>query len=89
MTLTLAAARKLAVARRLAVQAGGDPATEAKTAATAPTVRDLAARYLEEHAAKKSASTLRNAEGRNPSAGLREGYVAERAAPSRRGAHGR
>jgi len=60
--LTLDAARKLAVSRRLAVQAGGDPATEAKTAATAPTVRDLAARYLEEHASKRSASTRRNAE---------------------------
>lgn len=60
--LTLDAARKLAVSRRLAVQAGGDPATEAKTAAAAPTVRDLAARYLEEHASKKSASTRRAAE---------------------------
>jgi integrase len=59
--LTLDAARRLAVTRRLAVQAGGDPATEAQTAAAAPTVRDLAARYLEEHAAKKSASTRRNA----------------------------
>lgn len=60
--LTLDAARKLAVARRLAVQAGGDPATEAKAAAAAPTVRDLAARYLAEHAAKRSASTQRAAE---------------------------
>jgi len=60
--LTLDAARKLAVTRRLAVQAGGDPATEAETAAAAPTVRDLAARYLEEHASKRSASTRRAAE---------------------------
>ncbi len=60
--LTLDAARKLAVTRRLAVQAGGDPATEAEAAAAAPTVRDLAARYLEEHASKKSASTRRAAE---------------------------
>ena len=60
--LTLDAARRLAVSRRLAVQAGGDPATEAETAAAAPTVRDLAARYLEEHASKRSASTRRNAE---------------------------
>jgi integrase len=60
--LTLDAARKLAVARRLAVQAGGDPATEAETAAAAPTVRDLATRYLEEHASKRSASTRRAAE---------------------------
>ncbi|HEX7184370.1 MAG TPA: tyrosine-type recombinase/integrase [Thermoanaerobaculia bacterium] len=60
--LTLEAARKLAVARRLAVQAGGDPATEAEAAAAAPTVRDLAARYLTEHAAKRSASTRRAAE---------------------------
>lgn len=60
--LTLDAARKLAVTRRLAVQAGGDPAKEAETAAAAPTVRDLAARYLEEHASKKSASTQRAAE---------------------------
>lgn len=60
--LTLDAARKLAVTRRLAVQAGGDPATEAKTAAAAPTVRDLAARFLEEHASKRSVSTRRNAE---------------------------
>ncbi len=60
--LTLKAARKLAVARRLAVQAGGDPATEAQVAAAAPTVRDLAARYLAEHATKRSASTRRGAE---------------------------
>lgn len=60
--LTLEAARKLAVARRLAVQAGGDPASEAEAAAAAPTVRDLADRYLSEHAAKKSASTRRSAE---------------------------
>lgn len=60
--LTLEAARKLAVARRLAVQAGGDPATEAQAAAAAPTVRDLAARYLAEHATKRSASTRRAAE---------------------------
>lgn len=60
--LTLEAARKLAVARRLAVQAGGDPATEAEAAAAAPTVRDLATRYLAEHAAKRSASTRRSAE---------------------------
>lgn len=60
--LTLEAARKLAVARRLAVQAGGDPATEAAAAAAAPTVRDLADRYLAEHASKKSASTRRAAE---------------------------
>jgi hypothetical protein len=33
--LTLKAARKLAVARRFAVQAGGDPATEAEEAAIA------------------------------------------------------
>lgn len=60
--LTLDAARKLAVSRRLAVQAGGDPATEAETAAAAPIVRDLATRYLQEHASKKSASTRRAAE---------------------------
>ena len=60
--LTLDAARKLAVARRLAVQAGGDPATEAQVAAAAPTVRDLADRYLAEHATKRSASTRRGAE---------------------------
>ncbi len=60
--LTLDAARKLAVTHRLAVQAGGDPAGEAETAAAAPTVRDLAARYLEEHASKKSASSRRAAE---------------------------
>jgi integrase len=60
--LTLKAARKLAVARRFAVQAGGDPATEAEEAAIAPTVRDLATRYLAEHASKKSASTRRSAE---------------------------
>lgn len=60
--LTPDAARKLAVSRRLAVQAGGDPATEAETAAAAPTVRDLAARYLKEHASKRSASTQRAAE---------------------------
>ena len=60
--LTLKAARKLAVAHRLTVQAGGDPATYAQEAAAAPTVRDLAARYLAEHAAKKSKSTQRSAE---------------------------
>jgi integrase len=59
--LTLEAARKLALARRLAVQAGGDPATEAQEAAAAPTVRDLATRYLAEHAAKRSKSTQRSA----------------------------
>ena len=41
---------------------GGDPATEAQEAAAAPTVRDLATRYLAEHAAKKSKSTQRSAE---------------------------
>jgi hypothetical protein len=60
--LTLDAARRLAVARRIAVQAGGDPAAEAAAANAAPTVRDLADRYLAEHASKKSASTRRNAE---------------------------
>jgi len=60
--LTLEAARKLAVARRFSVQAGGDPATEAQEAAAAPTVRDLATRYMAEHAAKKSKSTQRSAE---------------------------
>lgn len=60
--LTLEAARKLAVARRLAVQAGGDPATEAQVAAVAPTVRDLADRYLKEHASRRSRSTSRGAE---------------------------
>jgi len=59
--LTLNAARNLAVARRLAVQAGGDPATEAQDAATAPAVRDLGTRYLAEHAAKRSKSTQRSA----------------------------
>jgi integrase len=59
--LTLEAARKLALARRLAVQAGGDPATEAQEAAAAPTVRDLETRYLAEHAAKRSKSTQRSA----------------------------
>lgn len=52
--LTLEAARKLAVARRLAVQTGGDPAAEAAAAATVPTVRDLAARYLAEHAPRRA-----------------------------------
>jgi integrase len=60
--LTLEAARKLAVGRRLAVQAGGDPATEAQVAAVAPTVRDLAERYLKEHASRRSRSTSRGAE---------------------------
>jgi integrase len=60
--LTLEAARKLAMARRFTVQAGGDPATEAEAAAAAPTVRDLATRYLAEHATKRSASTRRGAE---------------------------
>ncbi|HEX7181389.1 MAG TPA: Arm DNA-binding domain-containing protein, partial [Thermoanaerobaculia bacterium] len=60
--LTLEAARKLALARRLAVQAGGDPATEAQEAAAAPTVRDLATRYMAEHAVKRSTSTQRSAE---------------------------
>ena len=60
--LTLKAARKLAVARRFTVQAGGDPATESQEAAAAPTVRDLATRYMAEHAAKKSKSTQRSAE---------------------------
>jgi integrase len=59
--LTLEAARKLALTRRLAVQAGGDPATEAQEAAAAPTVRDLETRYLAEHAAKRSKSTQRSA----------------------------
>jgi integrase len=60
--LTADQARKIAQRRRLAVQNGADPAAEAKESREAPTVRDLAERYLAEHAAKRSASTRRNSE---------------------------
>ena len=60
--LTADQAREIARRYRLAVQNGADPATEAEESREAPTVRDLAERYLAEHAVKRSESTRRNSE---------------------------
>lgn len=46
----------------LAVQAGGDPATEVREAVSAPDRRNLAERYLREYVAKRSMSTRHAAE---------------------------
>ena len=60
--LTLEQARKLAAKRLLEVRNDRDPAEERRVFAAAPTVRDLATRFLAEHAAKKSVSLRRNSE---------------------------
>lgn len=60
--LTADQAREIARRNRLAVQNGADPAAEAEESREAPTVRDLAERYLAEHAVKRSESTRRNSE---------------------------
>lgn len=60
--LTADQAREIARKHRLAVQNGADPLAESKEAKEAPRVRDLAARYLEEHCSKRSESTRRNSE---------------------------
>jgi integrase len=58
--LTLEEARKLAGKRLLEVRNDRDPAAERRAFAAAPTVEDLVARFLEEHASKRSASMQRN-----------------------------
>lgn len=57
--LTLAQARKLASRKRLEVAGGADPAQEKTDARRAPTVRDLAARFMEEHAPGRKPATAR------------------------------
>ena len=58
--LTLEQARKLAAKRLLEVKNDRDPAEERRAFAAAPTVEDLVARFLAEHASKRSASMQRN-----------------------------
>ena len=58
--LTLEEARKLAGKRLLEVRNDRDPAEERRAFVAAPTVEDLATRFLEEHASKRSASMQRN-----------------------------
>ncbi len=58
--LTLEQARKLAARRLWEVRNDRDPAEERRVFVAAPTVRDLVTRFLDEHAAKKSASMRRN-----------------------------
>jgi len=58
--LTLEQARKLAAKRLLEVKNDRDPAEERRAFAAAPTVEDLVARFLDEHASKRSASMQRN-----------------------------
>lgn len=58
--LTLEEARKLAGKRLLEVRNDRDPAEERRMFVAAPTVTDLATRFLDEHAAKRSASMQRN-----------------------------
>jgi integrase len=58
--LTVKQARKLAADKRVKVQAGRDPVAEKKAVREAPTVKDLADRFLSEHAVKLSASSQRN-----------------------------
>ncbi len=60
--MTADEARKKAEDLRNRVRTGGHPAVEAEKARQAPTVNDLAERYLAEHCSKRSASTRRNAE---------------------------
>jgi site-specific recombinase XerD len=55
-------ARKLAATKRAAVQAGRDPVAEKKAIREAPTVKDLAKRFLAEHAVKLKDSSQRNYE---------------------------
>jgi integrase len=59
--LTLEEARKLATKRLLEAKNDRDPAEERRAIARAPTVADLAKRFLDEHAAKRSVSMQRNA----------------------------
>jgi integrase len=58
--LTLEQARKLAAKRLLEVKNDRDPAEERRAFAAAPTVEDLVARFLAEHASKRSTSMQRN-----------------------------
>ena len=60
--LTVKQARKLAATKRAAVQAGRDPVAEKKAIREAPTVKDLAERFLAEHAVKLRSSSQRNYE---------------------------
>lgn len=60
--MTLVQARKVAREKLSAVDQGGDPAEEKKLGRQAVTIKELAQRYLEEHAKvkKKPASTFRD-----------------------------
>jgi integrase len=58
--LTLHEARIRAKRLRLEVENGGDPAEEKQESRKALTVRDLAARFLEEHASGRKPATARN-----------------------------
>jgi integrase len=60
--LTLEQARKLAAKRLLEGKNDRDPAEERRAFAAAPTVEDLVARFLAEHASKRSASMRRNSQ---------------------------
>ncbi len=57
--LTLFQARKLASRKRLEVAGGADPAQVRNDARQAPTVRDLASRFMDEHAAGRKPATAR------------------------------
>jgi integrase len=57
--LTLHKARKRAEKLRLEVKNGGDPAQEREELKTAPTVADLAGRFMEEHASCRKPATTR------------------------------
>lgn len=57
--LTLHQARQLAGRKRLEVAGGADPAQERNEARRAPTVQDLAARFMDEHAAGRKPATAR------------------------------
>jgi integrase len=57
--LTVHQARHLAERKRLEVANGANPAEEKRAAREAPTVRDLAERFMEEHASKRKAASRR------------------------------
>jgi integrase len=58
--LTLEQARKLAAKRLLEAKNDRDPAEERRALAAAPTVADMATRFLKEHASKRSAGMQRS-----------------------------
>ncbi|HVT16572.1 MAG TPA: integrase arm-type DNA-binding domain-containing protein [Thermoanaerobaculia bacterium] len=55
--MTLEQARRLAAEKHLQVRAGRDPALEREAALAAPTVAELVARFMTEHAPRRSKST--------------------------------